>query len=162
MYSAKLFFPRLVVVLFCSLILSGCAMFNRPDRGGPTPDTAHKVVRTAYAQMGTKYRYGGASPRKGFDCSGLIWWTYRQHGINIPRIARKQAKSGHKVAVRNVRLGDIVVFRTGWSPRSLHTGIYAGGNSFIHSPSSGKRVRLSSMKAPYWRKRLVSVRRVLP
>lgn len=153
-------FP-LALVLFCSFVLGGCGVFHRPSNG-PTPEAAHRLVRTAYDQMGTKYRSGGASPGKGFDCSGLIWWTYKQHGLRIPRVTADQAKAGHKVAAAHARPGDIVVFRTDSSPRGLHTGIYAGGDSFIHSPSAGKKVSMASMKSPYWRDRLVSVRRILP
>ena len=54
-----------------------------------------------------------------------------------------------------------MVFRTAQSPRGLHTGIYAGGNAFIHSPRRGERVRMESMNIPYWRSKLISVRRVV-
>ena len=119
------------------------------------------VIKTAKSYIGTPYVFGGTTP-KGFDCSGLIWWTYKQHGLRIPRVTADQAKAGHKVAAAHARPGDIVVFRTDSSPRGLHTGIYAGGDSFIHSPSAGKKVSMASMKSPYWRDRLVSVRRILP
>ncbi|WP_229772679.1 C40 family peptidase [Desulfovibrio sp.] len=111
--------------------------------------------------MGKKYRLGGASPQKGFDCSGLIWWAYRQNGLNVPRITVDQARAGQSVPKNLARPGDIVVFRTGQSPRGLHTGIYAGGDSFIHSPRRGERVRMESMNIPYWRSKLISVRRVV-
>ncbi|MCD7984790.1 MAG: C40 family peptidase [Desulfovibrio sp.] len=119
------------------------------------------MVHTAYSQMGKKYRLGGASPQKGFDCSGLIWWAYRQNGLNVPRITVDQARAGQSVPKNLARPGDIVVFRTGQSPRGLHTGIYAGGDSFIHSPRRGERVRMESMNIPYWRSKLISVRRVV-
>lgn len=149
-----------ILGLFCAALLSGCGLFKPADRG-PAPATAHKVVKAAYSQMGKKYRLGGASPQKGFDCSGLIWWAYRQNGLKVPRVTTDQARTGQAVPKNLARPGDIVVFRTGQSPRGLHTGIYAGGNAFIHSPRRGERVRMESMNIPYWRNKLISVRRVV-
>lgn len=141
-------------------LLTGFGLL-RPADNGPTSAKAQKVVHTAYSQMGKKYRLGGASPQKGFDCSGLIWWAYRQNGLNVPRITVDQARTGRSVPKNLARPGDIVVFRTAQSPRGLHTGIYAGGNAFIHSPRRGERVRMESMNIPYWRSKLISVRRVV-
>lgn len=150
------------LLFLCLLLLGGCGFLGQKGTSsGPTPVKAHKVVKTAYSQMGKKYRSGGASPQKGFDCSGLIWWAYRQHGVNVPRITTDQAKTGHAVPKAKPRPGDIVVFRTGNSPRGLHTGIYAGGGSFIHSPRSGERVRMESLDIPYWKSKLIAVRRVV-
>lgn len=144
------------------LLLGGCGFFgHRTSDSGPTPVKAHKVVKTAYSQMGKKYRSGGASPQKGFDCSGLIWWAYQQHGVTVPRITTDQAKTGHAVPKARPRPGDIVVFRTSNSPRGLHTGIYAGDGSFIHSPRTGERVRMESLDVPYWKSKLIAVRRVV-
>ena len=91
-----------------------------------------------------KLPIGGASPQKGFDCSGLIWWVYNKNGVKVPRITVDQARIGQSVPREQVRPGDIVVFRTSASPRGLHTGIYAGGNSFIH------RRRRAKMRWRIW------------
>ncbi|MBD5626607.1 MAG: C40 family peptidase [Desulfovibrio sp.] len=153
---------RYAPLLIGLLLLGGCGFFGqRTADNGPAPVKAHKVVKTAYSQMGKQYRSGGASPQKGFDCSGLIWWAYRQHGVSVPRITTDQAKTGHAVPKARPRAGDIVVFRTGNSPRGLHTGIYAGGGSFIHSPRKGERVRMESLDVPYWKSKLIAVRRVV-
>ena len=148
--------------LLAILLLGGCGFFGQKTvDSGPGSVKAHKVVRTAYSQMGRQYRSGGASPHKGFDCSGLIWWAYRQHGVKVPRITTDQARAGQAVPKARPRPGDIVVFRTGNSPRGLHTGIYAGGGSFIHSPRKGERVRMESLNIPYWKSKLIAVRRVV-
>ncbi len=151
-----------VLSLYSAFLLSGCGFFgaSTSPRDDITPAQAQRVLKTAYSQVGKKYRSGGASPAKGFDCSGLIYWAYRQNGLEIPRITVDQARTGRAVARNQARPGDIVVFRTGNSPRGLHTGIYAGGDKFIHSPRRGERVREESIKIDYWRKKLVSVRRV--
>lgn len=153
---------RFALAAVLTLSITGCGLFS----GGklpPEPDSVRssKIARTAWTQMGKRYRAGGASPQRGFDCSGLVWWSYGQHGIKVPRITTDQARAGRKVSRKAARAGDIVVFRTGRSSRrGLHTGIYAGNNKFIHSPSSGKNVCLESLAHDYWRKRLIAFRRI--
>lgn len=142
------------------LALPGCGLFSGKTDMGPAPASANKVVRAAYGQMGKKYRMGGCSPRKGFDCSGLVWWAYKQNGVKIPRITTDQARAGKSVPKKFARAGDIVVFKIGRSPRGLHTGLYAGDGRFIHSPGAGKKVRMDKL-APFWHKRLVAVRRIV-
>lgn len=106
------------------------------------------VVRTATTQLGKPYRLGGASPRSGFDCSGLIYWSFGQNGITVPRVTSSQAKVGTKVAINRLQPGDIVVFRTKNAPNGLHTGIYVGSGRFIHSPNSRSRVRVDDLLPP--------------
>lgn len=124
-------------------------MFQPDDPGYNNPQRAQNIVRTASSQEGKQYRMGGASPSRGFDCSGLIWWAYRQNGLKVPRVTVDQARAGYAVPKSSPRPGDIMVFRTSRGPRGLHTGIYAGNNTFIHSPSRGKTVRRENMQ-PYW------------
>lgn len=121
-----------------------------------------QVVRTAATQIGRKYKMGGESPRTGFDCSGLVYWSYKQHGITVPRVTASQASVGQKINRQNLRVGDIVVFRTRNSPNGLHTGLYAGKNSFIHSPNSKSRVKIDSLnRGTYWGDHLLYGRRVV-
>ena len=152
-------FPMLMLVAM-TVVLSGCGLL-RPTDDGSVPAKAQKVMRSAYSQIGSKYRMGGASPQKGFDCSGLIYWAYANNGVKVPRITTEQARTGQSVSKYNAHAGDILVFRTGSSPRGLHTGIFAGDNSFIHSPGKGKRVRMDKIDDSYWKNRLVAVRRVI-
>lgn len=149
------------LMLLTAFMFGGCGLLGPQVSDGPPPEKAQRIVATAYKQMGKKYRLGGASPQNGFDCSGLIWWAYRENGVKIPRITTEQARTGVKIPSRMARAGDIVVFRTGNSPRGLHTGIYTGDNAFIHSPRRGEKVRVESLDEPHWRKRLIAVRRVL-
>ncbi|MDR2727273.1 MAG: C40 family peptidase [Deltaproteobacteria bacterium] len=150
-----------LLLMVCLLgVLSGCGLKQVVPPGKRTeelaPAKANQVVATVRKQIGVHYRYGGSTPR-GFDCSGLIWWGYKQHGINVPRVAADQATTGRGVSVSAALPGDILVFRT---TSGLHTGLYAGNGVFIHAPSSGKRVREESLKSTYWRPRLTAVRRV--
>lgn len=151
---------RIIPALIAAILLSGCGLLGGVN-SGTTPEKAQRVVSTAYRQIGTAYRSGGASPKKGFDCSGLIYWAYRSNGLRVPRTTTEQAKTGRGVGRERMRAGDIVVFRSPSSPRGLHTGIYTGGDAFIHSPRPGKKVRMENM-SNYWKSNLVAVRRVIP
>lgn len=140
--------------------LAACGFLSR-SHNDLQSGSGSGVLRTAASQVGkASYRSGGASPGKGFDCSGLVYWAYKKNGIKVPRITTDQAKAGRGVPKSQARPGDIMVFRTRESQRGLHTGLYAGGDSFIHSPRKGQKVRKESMQ-PYWGKRLVAVRRVV-
>ncbi len=146
-----------LILIICAITLSGCGFGGSTLDGCGASPRAQGAVKDACSQVGKPYRLGGASPRQGFDCSGLIYWAYKNNGVNVPRRATDQLRAGYSVSRDESLPGDIVVFRTGL--RSLHTGIYTGGNSFVHSPREGYNVRVENM-TPYWNKRLVSIRRV--
>ena len=162
-YGARVVACAGIALLACALLLAhGCGK-NKISSGGPVKfgkASGPNVVATAKTQLGKPYKYGGTSPKTGFDCSGLILWSYSQYGVKVPRLARDQAKTGKAVKKSQLRHGDIVVFRI--SGRSgIHTGIYSGNGKFVHSPSSGKRIREDSINTDYWKRRYVSGRRVL-
>ncbi len=146
------------ILLSCTLFLSACGT-KHPRSGKHT--TGQKVAKTAHTQIGKKYVFGGESPHKGFDCSGLIWWAYKKHGIAVPRVTTDQAKAGQSVKSSKAKPGDIVVFKTSSGGRGLHTGIYLGDNKFIHSPRTGANVRIESINNSYWKPKLRTVRRVV-
>lgn len=120
-----------------------------------------KVARTAATQIGRPYRSGGETPKKGFDCSGLIYWSFRQNGVKVPRVTTEQMRMGQPVPRNRLQPGDIVVFRASSGPNGLHTGIYAGQGKFIHSPNSRSKVRMDSLSTPYWKKTFLTARRVV-
>jgi len=136
------------------------------DRAEPASVRA-SVVETALQVMGEPYRWGGNSSERGFDCSGLVWYAYRSHGIDIPRVSRNQARAGRRVPPETARLrrGDILLFGDG-SGRVTHVGLYVGNARFIHSTSSGG-VTVSSLDPGadayegWWVRRWVGARRVL-
>ncbi len=150
-------FVVLCLVQGCGKRLIGSSM---PEGGKPGRVSGESLVATARAQIGIKYKSGGATPKSGFDCSGLLVWTYRQHGVTLPRTAKEQASWGRRVAKNQLRPGDIVVFRISLR-QGYHTGIYSGGGRFIHSPRAGSRVREESLSVDYWKKRFVSGRRLI-
>lgn len=153
------------LVLCCVVLLAGCGptIIGLPDwssGGGRDSSVGAQVAQTARSQIGVRYRLGGTTPR-GFDCSGLIWWAYRQHGINVPRVTEDQANAGYGVGRGAMRAGDILVFRTRRGRTGLHTALYTGRGNFVHSPSSGKRIREDNLSQEYWKRRLIKIRRVV-
>jgi cell wall-associated NlpC family hydrolase len=147
-------------------VVSACAFKNEPDeaaapKAAASPATEQDVVAAARKGLGAPYRFGGTSPQTGFDCSGLVLWSYEQAGIRLPRSAREQIRFGMPVQRKeDLKPGDIVVFkgirsRTGW-----HSGIYAGNGKFIHSPSNGKVVTESGMDEEYFARRFAGARRI--
>ncbi|MBD9478164.1 C40 family peptidase [Pseudoxanthomonas sp. PXM02] len=120
------------------------------------------VLQRALALMGTPYRWGGTSPDSGFDCSGLVGYVFRTAlGIELPRVSRDMAANAdaERIGTREeLRQGDLVFF--GLKGRVNHVGIYVGEGRFLHSPSSGKDVRVDSLITGYWANRYLSARRV--
>ncbi len=154
---------RLVVLLLSLVFLAtlvGCGAKHPPPRPAIPGSVAESVVQTALNKNGRPYARGGASPTGGFDCSGLVVWVFGKHGIELPRTARDQSRSGVSVSLRQLQAGDLVFFRTG-RRGAYHVGIATGRGTFIHSPKPGQRVREESLFASYWQQRLIAVRRVL-
>jgi cell wall-associated NlpC family hydrolase len=110
------------------------------------------VVAVARAQIGTKYRLGGGSPDKGFDCSGLIQYVMGALRLNVPRTAKQQAKSGLAIKKDTSRLqpGDILTFGKGKKGTSVsHVGIYVGDGRYVHASSVAGKVIESSIDRPF-------------
>ena len=115
-----------------------------------------RVAAVAQRYLGTPYRWGGESPRAGFDCSGFVMYVFSRVGVSLPRVVSAQYRVGKKVARSALRPGDIVFF-----DGLGHDGIYIGGGRFVHSPSSGDVVKISSLREPWYRSRWVGARRVV-
>ena len=97
----------------------------------------HSLLALAKEQLGEPYIYGSIGPY-GFDCSGLMYYLYGEHGIQLQRTASKQLQDGIVVAKEGLQVGDLIFFRESWEyyPAS-HVGIYAGNNQIIHAGSNG-------------------------
>lgn len=106
-----------------------------------------------------RYKRGGRSPATGFDCSGFVRYVFQQGiGADLPNTSVAQYHSGQTVTRDDLRSGDLVFFRTR-GKRISHVGIYVGGGNFIHAPSAGKTVSVSSLSGHYWSRRFAGARR---
>ena len=143
------------LLLAIALLASGCA--SNPATDAPTRAAALNASEIAAAMVGKPYRYGGSTPR-GFDCSGLVYYSYRRAGLDVPRSTRSQRSGSQKVSQSRLTRGDLLFFNQE-GKRSSHVGIYLGDDRFVHAPSSGKRVRIDSFNDPYWQEHFVDARR---
>ena len=110
------------------------------------------ALKHARAQIGVKYRYGGTNPATGFDCSGLVYYSYSRAGKRLPRSTKGLYKVSRSVEPSELRPGDLVFFKINRRKVS-HVGIYLGNSRFVHAPSTGKHVEVTSLENRYWRKR---------
>lgn len=160
--------PPLLAALLLAMLAAGCA--TKSPAPQPAPEQivktrpasakATKIIRMARSLVGYPYKWGGDHPKTGFDCSGLIWFVYRQNGITLPRVSWQQFSAGSPVKRQDIRPGDLVFYQVNKSGKSLHAGIVTERATFIHAPSSGKRVMESSLNSPYWVEHYIGARRI--
>jgi cell wall-associated NlpC family hydrolase len=116
-----------------------------PPSGGGNPGGGHSgVVAIAMQYLGVPYRWGGASPETGFDCSGFTMYVFAQVGISLPHNAAMQYQLGSPVGREFLQPGDLVFFNN-----LGHMGIYIGGNQMIHAPHTGDVVKISTLTGWY-------------
>jgi cell wall-associated NlpC family hydrolase len=147
-----------VPVLLAAVLTAGCAHAPAGFAEGPAPDAGGKAAAVAAGLIGRPYRYRGESP-SGFDCSGLVRYSYRAAGIEAPHGTRALTGVTRPVGgLLDARPGDLLFFSQRGRPYS-HVGIYVGEGQFVHAPSAGGRVRRDSMSDPYWQEHYLEVRR---
>jgi hypothetical protein len=100
-----------------------------------------RVVATVLHELGRPYVWGGASPA-GFDCSGLVMWTYHHVGVNLPHSTYAMIDRGRLVSRRAIRPGDLVFLEGGG-----HVGIYIGHGTIVHAPHAGTVVSRESLSS---------------
>ena len=131
---------------------------------GRIRDQASDMVLTAMNFLGVRYRRGGSSVDRGFDCSGFTRHVVEMSlGLVLPRRADQQAAAAGLVVIKRDELqpGDLVFFNT-LKRTFSHVGIYVGDGKFIHSPRPGGEVRIEDMRFVYWATRFTGARRAEP
>ncbi|WP_411385879.1 C40 family peptidase [Pseudomonas sp. MPB03] len=124
--------------------------------------TTSNVLSRAVNVLGTPYRWGGSSPSKGFDCSGLVKYAFNDATFDLPRTSNAMAAGhGEKVERKDLKPGDLIFFKLK-SRRVNHVAIYLGNDRFIHAPRRGKSVTIDTLNKPYWNTHYVVAKRVLP
>ena len=128
----------------------------------PEPEQVRRqtLLQRGLALLGTPYRWGGTSPERGFDCSGLVNYVFKTAlGVDLPRVSRDMARAGEPVERAQLDPGDLVFFALRGS-RIDHVGIYVGNGRFLHAPRTGRDVTVSALDGGYWAGRFRHARRV--
>jgi cell wall-associated NlpC family hydrolase len=116
-----------------------------------------KALAAAWNMIGRPYQYTGEGP-EGFDCSGLVRYSYLSVGMDVPHATSELKEATRGIDYEELRKGDLVFFdRNG--KKYGHVGIYAGDDRFIHAPRPGKSVRIDSLHNTYWKQRFSGARR---
>ena len=121
------------------------------------------IVNTALGYTGVRYKYGGTT-RKGMDCSGLLYTSFGEHDLSLPRVSFDMSRKGIEVGLSQVQKGDLLFFKTSRRGRINHVGLVVavenGEVKFIHSTTS-RGVIVSSIREGYWSNAFVKATRVL-
>jgi cell wall-associated NlpC family hydrolase len=168
----------LAVIALVLLALGGCSSTRHPvpeaERSAKRPaggaqsepqrsaakddeDIGANAARTALDMRGKPYRYGGFSPQ-GFDCSGLVHYSYARAGGSLPRNTNGLWVRSRTIDRGEIRPGDLLFFHQE-GKRNSHVAIHIGGNRFVHAPSGGKQVTTASLSDKYWRQHFSAARR---
>lgn len=151
--------------LICHLFLlaalslaAGCstpapiATGNAPSASGRTTSQAtdaygNRAAEIAMRQVGVPYRYGGASSN-GFDCSGLVHYSYAEAGKSVPRTTAGLWQGARPLSYGELRTGDVLFFRI--EGKMSHVGMYVGNGRFVHAPASGRSVSVDSLDSDFY------------
>ena len=157
-----------VVVLLAGIPRSAKAAMRPPARPHyaprvrrlrPKPEQTlgQRAADIALREVGVPYRWGGASPASGFDCSGLVYWTYRKLGIALPHSSYALYDRGRAVARSHMEPGDVLFF-----DGNGHVGLYIGRGRMVHAPHSGLDVQVVSLATTSYGRRHDGARRITP
>ncbi|MCF4100864.1 C40 family peptidase [Gillisia sp. M10.2A] len=130
----------------------------------PEDNRVYSITSFAKNFEGTRYKYGGTTSN-GMDCSGLVYTSFLQENISLPRSSRAMSLEGQRLALGEVNIGDLLFFETSKNKKVInHVGlvveIQPGHILFIHSTNS-KGVIVSSLAENYWYEHFVMARRVI-
>lgn len=145
--------PRILILplLLAALLATTLGLAPSADAANRHQSKIHHARTIARHQIGDRYAYGAAGPRR-FDCSGLVYYSYRKAGLRgVPRTSSAQAAHARHIRKSQLRAGDLMFFRNGGGV--YHVAIFLGRNRghvvMLHAPGSGQRVH----RATPWTKR---------
>lgn len=174
---------RFTILLFIILAVTACkskkqvvtkkskAVSSKTDKAAiinsseiTISEAAKRIVDHAKTYEGVKYKYGGMTKR-GMDCSGLVYTSFKKQNINLPRTTADMSKTGDWIDLKEVKEGDLLFFATKKRSRKVnHVGIVTnsriGNVEFIHA-STSNGVMVSNLAERYWYFAFVQARRVL-
>ena len=137
-------------------VVSACstqAVVDGTDRNPSKQPSTHstsmgaKAAAVALQQVGVPYLYGGSTTR-GFDCSGLVQYSYSRAGKRVPRTTGQLWSATSIVRREDLEVGDLLFFNI--EGKMSHVGMYIGNQSFVHAPSSGQTVTVGKLTSPYY------------
>ncbi len=147
---------------------AGSSRVEPAPKAAPSSDGRIRTTLVSHAEeyLGLKYKYGGNTPREGFDCSGFIKYLYDDQGIAIQRVSRDQAKQGRPIDPRQARPGDLVFFRRGPNQPVFHVSMIVDARPgelwVIHPTSSRGVIRENILASSYWRPKMAEVKTYFP
>lgn len=158
----RVLWPSWLLGISLLAVAGGCAhepvSSSAMSGGGAGNHVAERAATYAERMVGRPYRYGGASP-SGFDCSGLVKWSFARAGLALPHGTDHLLRLSRPVSLGQLRRGDLLFFDQ-QGRKASHVGIYLGDGRFVHAPSTGRHVYISELTDPYWRRHLSSARRL--
>ncbi|WDU61760.1 C40 family peptidase [Pseudomonas poae] len=152
----------------CVLLVSLALVITRASANLPShvafeaqPPAINNVIDRAHELLGTPYKGGGTSVEQGFDCSSFLVYLFKtEANIRLPRTTSQMHRSSAATIRREaLKPGDAVFFKGNGRGQVSHVGLYIGKGKFIHSPSTGKRVRIDSLNSNYWKQHYTSAKR---
>ncbi len=167
----QLFYLFIIALLFASCKSSSPIVISKSKTEKESTETkkensskiVKKLVRTATDKVGTKYKSGGTT-NDGYDCSGLMYSTFKKYNIEIPRSSTNMAKVGKKINFNRAKKGDLIFFKTNGQSFINHVGMIVeiSGDEikFVHS-STQKGVIISSTEEPYYKKTFAQINRMI-
>lgn len=146
------------MVIILALLISCTSFFNKNDKAEAAYYNYHtKAISVARAHLGVPYRWGGMSPT-GFDCSGLVKYSYAKAGKTLNRTASQMFyTNGYRVS--SLKSGDLMFFAPTKASRPTHVAIYIGYGKMIMA-SSSKGVMITTTSNSYWHPRYVGAKRI--
>jgi len=147
----------LLIMGIAVLLVTGCVSAPSKRVNGYSASTGDKAADTALTMIGKPYKYKGDVPA-GFDCSGLVRYSYLTAGMDLPHGTKALLNITRSVGLGNARKGDLLFFNQEGKKYS-HVGIYVGNDQFVHAPSTGGFVRRDSITDAYWKKHYLDTRR---
>jgi len=142
---------RIFSLAITVLALAGCSFNATVAEPAKRLTVGERAAAVALEQVGVPYRYGGSSPN-GFDCSGLVQYSYTQAGVSVPRTTRQLWSAVDTVGRGELQPGDLLFFNI--QGKMSHVGMYLGGQRFVHAPQSGRTVSVASLASPFYKSAL--------
>jgi cell wall-associated NlpC family hydrolase len=143
---------RVFSLAITMLAIAACASNSTTTSSSPSVGKGQRAAMIALDQVGAPYRYGGATPQ-GFDCRGLVQYSYSRAGVTVPRTTGQLWTTSMTVGREDLRAGDILFFSI--DGKMSHVGMYLGERRFVHAPQSGSNVSVGSLESPFYKAALI-------